>query len=896
MGLPITYMLERHPRLKKGLIIGGFILASLIVLLIAAPMFIDGDDIAEKLKQSVAESTGRTVQYGSVSVSLFPSTSISLHDVTIANAPKATANNFLRISKLTIHGSIFGDNTQSGSIELYNPVLELEELNDGTDNWKSVVQGKTDGLPSLDEVRIHDGQIIYTNHTKNFTETLQNVDARVTLGAQNLNAEYSMMLKDEQTKGTTKCTQMAIQQLNQFQGQCSSSMETVGKGAVRFEGAVQSSAQGLASRGKWNIDHSDVRPWLDFIFGGGQGRFAKYFDQPVPLSLAMDAYVVPGQMVANISKLESGKSIGNGRIESKGDTLDIQLAFSQLDYDTLIGNAIQAHSGRENDLFASMNSLPSSLTGTWQLSAQRAIYKQTTLRDVQFESTVQNGELRITQLEGQWGKTGRFVLKGALKNTPSGLQLNAQTDMTGEQMHNALPLFNIPQSAATPDTLGQFRTRFNLISRGESLTISSLRLIVGQTKVSGGINVFLNRKIPHVEASLSVAEANLTDFAQHWLQGATLWNPRDARNSNPFTFRFLQQLPATFSIGLTPRNSQFYSLPIRQGSIRLNVEPNKLSLSNASLSLNDGNTIAGNLVIQLGEEKPRINGDLSIDALSLGEHVSATLKAPQAQQTGANNQWSNKTLNFTPLSLANGEIKWNIGTLDLGFAQLQNVQTKAVLDNQSLQLQALSAQLWEGNLQGMASFSTEVVPQWEAELSLSSAEADAFWQSFTPHKNFNGALGLSARLNSNGNHVQSMAENLSGAISFGFRNLTVSDFNVPAATRTVSLAKDSAALSKNVRQVLARGLTRFAAVDGTLFARQGKLVTENTTLQSDATTGRMNGQLTLSDASINSRLQLALPLPNAGNQNTLGIGFTGPLSKPGMQLYTSAIEAYVAAK
>ncbi|MBN67241.1 MAG: hypothetical protein CMM94_06725, partial [Rickettsiales bacterium] len=80
-------MLERHPRLKKGLIIGGFILASLIVLLIAAPMFIDGDDIAEKLKQSVAESTGRPVQYGSVSVSLFPSTSISLHDVTIANAP-----------------------------------------------------------------------------------------------------------------------------------------------------------------------------------------------------------------------------------------------------------------------------------------------------------------------------------------------------------------------------------------------------------------------------------------------------------------------------------------------------------------------------------------------------------------------------------------------------------------------------------------------------------------------------------------------------------------------------------------------------------------------------------------------------------------------------------------
>ena len=118
-------------------------IAGLIAILIAAilivPSVIDWNDYKAEIAAEVKKATGRDVTLnGDLSLAILPSPRLSIADAHLSNIPGAAARSMISLKELTVsvkfapllHGAI-----EVASVELVEPVIELEKLANGAVNW-----------------------------------------------------------------------------------------------------------------------------------------------------------------------------------------------------------------------------------------------------------------------------------------------------------------------------------------------------------------------------------------------------------------------------------------------------------------------------------------------------------------------------------------------------------------------------------------------------------------------------------------------------------------------------------------------------------------------------------------------------------------------------------------
>ena len=122
-----------------------FVYASLIVLalLVAAlflvPLLLDWEQYKPEIAERLETITGRDVTIdGPLAVTILPTPTIEAADLRIANAPGAAAPDMARIGALDLKlalGPLLGGEIAVTSLELVEPVIELQRLADGRPNW-----------------------------------------------------------------------------------------------------------------------------------------------------------------------------------------------------------------------------------------------------------------------------------------------------------------------------------------------------------------------------------------------------------------------------------------------------------------------------------------------------------------------------------------------------------------------------------------------------------------------------------------------------------------------------------------------------------------------------------------------------------------------------------------
>ena len=122
-----------------------FVYASLIVLalLVAAlflvPLLLDWEQYKPEIAERLEAITGRDVTIdGPLAVTFLPTPTIEATDLRIANAPGAAAADMARIGSLDLKlalGPLLGGEIAVTSLELVEPVIELQRLADGRPNW-----------------------------------------------------------------------------------------------------------------------------------------------------------------------------------------------------------------------------------------------------------------------------------------------------------------------------------------------------------------------------------------------------------------------------------------------------------------------------------------------------------------------------------------------------------------------------------------------------------------------------------------------------------------------------------------------------------------------------------------------------------------------------------------
>ncbi len=126
---------------KRTLKIAGIVVAAVLVILIALPLFININSFRPKIESELTSALGRSVTLGEMSLSLF-SGKVSVESVSIADDPAFSKSPFITMKSLGVGVKvmplIFSKQLNITRIELEGPQITLLKASSGTWNFSSL--------------------------------------------------------------------------------------------------------------------------------------------------------------------------------------------------------------------------------------------------------------------------------------------------------------------------------------------------------------------------------------------------------------------------------------------------------------------------------------------------------------------------------------------------------------------------------------------------------------------------------------------------------------------------------------------------------------------------------------------------------------------------------------
>ncbi len=126
---------------KRTLKIAGIVVAAVLVILIALPLFININSFRPKIESELTNSLGRPVTLGDLSLSLFGGT-VGVENVSIADDPAFSKSPFITMKSLKVGVElmplIFSKQLNITGIELEEPQITLLKGPNGTWNFSSL--------------------------------------------------------------------------------------------------------------------------------------------------------------------------------------------------------------------------------------------------------------------------------------------------------------------------------------------------------------------------------------------------------------------------------------------------------------------------------------------------------------------------------------------------------------------------------------------------------------------------------------------------------------------------------------------------------------------------------------------------------------------------------------
>ena len=162
---------------KRTLKIAGIVVAAVLVILIALPLFINVNSFRPKIESELTNALGRPVTLGDLSLSLFGGT-VGVENVSIADDPAFSKSPFITMKSLKVGVElmplIFSRQLNITGIELDEPQITLLKASNGTWNFSSLGGASKNTSPesaksggsqnlSVDKLEIKDGKLSVGN-------------------------------------------------------------------------------------------------------------------------------------------------------------------------------------------------------------------------------------------------------------------------------------------------------------------------------------------------------------------------------------------------------------------------------------------------------------------------------------------------------------------------------------------------------------------------------------------------------------------------------------------------------------------------------------------------------------------------------------------------------------
>jgi uncharacterized protein involved in outer membrane biogenesis len=878
----------------------------LIAGLTAAPLLVDLEGYKKELISTIKSSTGLDPQVnGTVNVSFLPYPSIIVTNVSIPNLPDATTPQIIKIESVEVgssFASIFSGKIDIRRVELVHPVLELEELPDGRQNWSLIKDAlaKRDlsvGFRLPDKIIIKNGTVSYSAKGKKNTVDYitSNVAAGSTTGPFSMDGSFSNNNSVIKFKGDIgKLRDGAKATLDIASDSFSLSLD--GKYSEEKEPKIEGSIEGSASN-------------LGGFFGTFFENNSVFAKVKTNEKLTVDGDFLISDKILSFKKLKIASDSLTGKADIDAlyggkaniDSLqwDVDFNLDKLNVDKLITDPEIKEKPKEIDYYAStLNTtnisdfkfdMPRNFSALIRYKIKEITYNKQKINNVGFDADIFDGKAIINSITAELPGNSTVNFSGNVDNNGTRPLLHGRIDASGSSLRSIIIWLNENASFIPNNQLGEYMISSDLEMTPQKIDLSNGTISVDKTLISGDVSVRPSMAVPMIKAEIKIDRMDLdkykitdkineiaADFAQHA-------NEKDLDHS------WLQTFGLKLDISIDAKDLSYNSQKIQNGLITLVVSRGIFDLQRIFIN-SDVASLSGRVYFNTAEEQPK----MSINIRSSGFDTAILLHEPKKKEEKFT--WSKEPFNFLGIGRFDGDINLYFKSFVHKKLVLNNVVFESQMDKKVLTLKKATADIYNGKaaLNGGIGMS-EATPSLGISAVFSDVDLAPLIRNFTDNNSTTGNGYFSGTLKTFGKTPNVWITNLVMEGKVSGRNITVGNFDLENIIRQSQKLYSMIDMDVVIKSSMKSGTTSFSSIDGNITTAAGVIKATDFQMSSPLSRGVFAGNIGMLNFDINGIAKIAYA-PEVGKNVTLGLSIKGGLDNFEKTLDTVQLEKYITDK
>lgn len=518
----------------------GIGLGILIVILMGAvlvvPGFLNWNEYKTQIQQTASEYSGRDVKImGDISLSLLPTSALSVKEVSVANLDGGRAEYMLSLKSLDVKvsfpsviSSLFGGKIKVEKFILVDPVVALEILPDGRGNWqfggaeKADMKGPASSADiSFDKFQIVNGQVSFEDLATEQKELLRKINANVKVSSingpfevsggakyQGLDAKLDLKLGKNRTGKKVPLSLSLAMQDSRIKADVIGGVILKGKDSS-FSGQVDMTASdagdffAAASRLKNQKSPSSFRIGQDFA-----------------LNTALD--VTPRKISVKDLNIRMGQSRGQGAAEiTMGEKLNIlsSLSVNKLDMDPLLELMGQQKTPQAAKPATGESGVPdlwrkeiiARLSGKMDFKLGALKYNEKIASQIVVKTEARNNIIAIKTLRARMPGGSSLDFTGQVAGANEQAALTGDLALNSSNLRGLLSWLKADVSDIPSGRLAQFSFKSKVKVTEELAQVYGIEGILDAMRFSGGLSYAIQDR-PSYGVQLDVRNLNLDSY------------------------------------------------------------------------------------------------------------------------------------------------------------------------------------------------------------------------------------------------------------------------------------------------------------------------------------------------------------------------------------------------
>ncbi len=582
-----------------------------------APLFINLDKYKHDFSDLILGITGLQPKIdGDIHVSFFPTPSLRIDNISIANPDGATSASLLYSDGLEAEftfTSLFKSKFDPKSITLIRPRLEVEKMENGKYNFQKLFESSNNnqGIEIPLNIQIKSGAVVYRTDSTKITFDYINADIDIASKSGPFN------FKGDFLQGVTTVN---------FLGK-------IGNLNENAEASFKLSSDSFEFNMKGNYrpgDNFDIHGSSDLNISN-LGSFADSFLQEIPFvaeiksneKLKANSNFLVSKEITSFSKisLESESVKGNGNVdllyEQGKDNFqwDTSLNVQKIDIDKLLAHdknniKTQAKYSSILGLLAAYKfEIPVSLSALFSFSVDEITYNNDKVQNVSIDTDISNGKAIIHSLSAILPGNSKIEFAGNIDHNGIRPILTGRLKAYGDNLRTIINWLSSYYNFIPENELQEFLFSCDVNVTPRKMMISNIYASVDKSLVNGSLFIRPSNNFSAIKIDLDVDRMDLDKYnITKQIDNFINQTVSEIKNINLDT-SWLKLFNYKLSLSFKGSDITYNSNNISDMSFIMGVTKGVMSVQNIYVN-SDLTNLYGKFNVDLNQEIPNLNLDL----------------------------------------------------------------------------------------------------------------------------------------------------------------------------------------------------------------------------------------------------------------------------------------------